>query len=474
MTNKDKKLLYLRDKIIDLIHRIETWKTIDSICKALNLSVVDKSENIGKKDYIKRIIDNSSDNQIIAAAEQILEKYPGSRERLFEMDSFEIRNALWWIEKEGLQEISNITRIRIIEGLDDTQFWGRLSLHEFFHPDFPFYNLPDIGFDGKLYEGLNSLAFTKLFSKEDSMQIEPTRTNTSELLKKLRFNEWPDQRFCQFIERVVHPEVQQKDQQKHFAMILNGLLKVDGFELNQIDKQGGLPVYKVKKINSGVDGTPKYIIFASSGPKPDIVIEDTVNMDIRVVENLGECLIYDKFPPDGDLTWKMLLEWWGEKNNLDIREKEIRQKFGLRLQKSLQSEPEKKFFNAYFKIFKNKLGDNLPALLPQVYLHYDPRNRNERGIPIFVRQRMDFLILLRNSNRIVIEIDGKQHYSDEVGRASPQKYAEMISEDRRIKLLGYEIFRFGGAEFVDDTKLIENITTFVNGLFLLYGIIENR
>jgi len=49
---------------------------------------------------------------------------------------------------------------------------------------------------------------------------------------------------------------------------------------------------------------------------------------------------------------------------------------------------------------------------------------------------MDFLFVLSNSTRIVIEVDGKQHYSDD-NISSPKKYAEMVSLDRDLKLLGY-------------------------------------
>jgi very-short-patch-repair endonuclease len=61
------------------------------------------------------------------------------------------------------------------------------------------------------------------------------------------------------------------------------------------------------------------------------------------------------------------------------------------------------------------------------------------------RQRMDFLLLPSERTRIVIEVDGKQHYAETDGRASPHRYAEMVSEDRAIRLRGYEVFRFGGA-----------------------------
>jgi very-short-patch-repair endonuclease len=178
--------------------------------------------------------------------------------------------------------------------------------------------------------------------------------------------------------------------------------------------------------------------------------------------------VYDQPPTKGDLTWQMLLEWWGTKTGLDISKASVRQDFGARLQQSLQSEPERILFNTYFREFKLKYGDRLPALLPQVYLHYDPRTQRERGKPVLVRQRMDFLLLLRNSVRVVIEIDGKQHYSDVDGKASPQLYAEMVAEDRRIRCLGYEIYRFGGAEFVGDAT--EIIVTFFKDLFEHHGI----
>jgi very-short-patch-repair endonuclease len=83
---------------------------------------------------------------------------------------------------------------------------------------------------------------------------------------------------------------------------------------------------------------------------------------------------------------------------------------------------------------------------------------------------MDFLMLLRNASRIVIEIDGVQHYSDENGRAAPKRYAEMVAEDRRIRGLGYEVYRFGGAEFVVPERASETLVTFFEELFIRHGI----
>ncbi|WP_309989464.1 hypothetical protein [Paenarthrobacter nitroguajacolicus] len=50
---------------------------------------------------------------------------------------------------------------------------------------------------------------------------------------------------------------------------------------------------------------------------------------------------------------------------------------------------------------------------------------------------------------MVLEVDGKQHYANG-DLASPALYSEMVSEDRRLRLAGYEVYRFGGAELMKD------------------------
>jgi hypothetical protein len=41
---------------------------------------------------------------------------------------------------------------------------------------------------------------------------------------------------------------------------------------------------------------------------------------------------------------------------------------------------------------------------------------------------MDFLLLFSNHIRVVLEVDGQQHYSVD-GKASPQLYTEMVVVD---------------------------------------------
>ncbi len=59
---------------------------------------------------------------------------------------------------------------------------------------------------------------------------------------------------------------------------------------------------------------------------------------------------------------------------------------------------------------------------------------------------MDFLLLYSDRRRVVVEVDGRQHYADDDGKANATLYAQMVAEDRRMRLAGYEVYRFGGKE----------------------------
>jgi very-short-patch-repair endonuclease len=225
----------------------------------------------------------------------------------------------------------------------------------------------------------------------------------------------------------------------------------------------GYKVYRVVRIGVGVSGNVKNLIFAANGPKPEIVLSDAVNNDVQIIKNAEYCLVYDLPIPQTGLMWSDLVTWWAgmkgnSKSSIDTERDLIR-----RLIASLDpnSKPERLLFDTYYRVFRNQLGEKLPALIPQVYLHYDPYTlRHLGGSKRLVRQRMDFLILFSNHDRVVVEVDGKQHYAN-ANEASPQKYAEMVAADRELHLAGYEVYRFGGYE-LDNTnagRIIEDFFT---------------
>ncbi|MTI84270.1 MAG: hypothetical protein FH756_10265 [Firmicutes bacterium] len=279
-----------------------------------------------------------------------------------------------------------------------------------------------------------------------------------------------DEQFLFFLEQVVHPLVRDKDEQQEYVSIINKHITTDGFEMQIVDYISGYPLYRAIKLDDGVKGSVKNLIFAADGPKPEIVLTDSINNDIQIVKNEKYCLIFDAPLPQTGLLWRDLVSWWAEKTSQDPLDVEVERKLYKRLLNSLDSEPERLVFDTYFRSFRQKLSDRLPALIPQVYLHYDPYtikqlSRNYR----LARQRMDFLILFSNQERVVIEIDGKQHYS-EGDIASPQKYAEMVSADRELRLSGYEIYRFGGFELSDVVNGGAVTTNFFKNLFAKHRV----
>lgn len=217
----------------------------------------------------------------------------------------------------------------------------------------------------------------------------------------------------------------------------------------------------------------KNIIFASNGPKPEIILADALNNDIEVVRNGEFCLIYNQAVPNHGLTWKDLVTWWAKTADLDAHSINTERALYKRLIQSLpaNSPPSKLLFETYYAMRNKLLGDQLPALIPEVYLHYDPKTLKDlEGNKRISRQRMDFLILLSKSKRIVIEVDGKHHYADG-DMASPIKYTEMVSEDRRLSLAGYEVYRFSGYELTQHSAKQE-MENFFTKLFKKHGVLN--
>lgn len=271
-------------------------------------------------------------------------------------------------------------------------------------------------------------------------------------------------RFGRLLEEAVHPLSRLGDNQLQTVISLNKILSRDGYELAQESELSGHAVFGFRPLVRGVGGHPKNLIFASRGPKPEIGFADAINNDIVILSGEESCLVYDRPIDSNGLRWSELVAWWG-----DVMPGANAADLGARLQESLASDAERKLFATYFKAYRSTLGEALPALLPQVYLHYDPAVvktlRHRLPLP---RQRMDFLLLLRGRQRIVIEVDGKHHFSEN-DHPSLKVYADMVSADRELRLAGYEVYRFGANELVGDGAE-SRIADFFEKLFRLHRV----
>jgi hypothetical protein len=317
-----------------------------------------------------------------------------------------------------------------------------------------------------LFEGLRIIYTGRIGAEEGDRDLAGLQTLTGRIRQHYRRNpDWSHEelliecgaltanqtRFFRLIEKLLHPVVRRGDPQRDLATALNTILAADGFRAVVSGEQSRRPLYTIERISSGVAGRPKNLIFAAINAKPDLYFTDAINNDIAI-RNATDALIYDEFLNESGLLWQAVVQWWQAREHLSNLTEAQRTLYTRLLQsvKAAHSPGQYALFSTYYHEFPTRMGNALPALIPEVHLHYDPRTRQERGAdPVLLRQRMDFLLLLDHNVRVVIEIDGSQHYS-EAGRAAPSKYAEMVAEDRRLRLLGYELYRFGAAEF-DDT-----------------------
>lgn len=266
-------------------------------------------------------------------------------------------------------------------------------------------------------------------------------------------------RFFALLVKLLHPMTRRDAEQAELAIAIGTALKRDGFTVRQMSVESGYAVYGVVRAQTGVAGSMKNLIFASIGEKPELVFRDAVNNDVEIVKNADKVLIFDRpLPSSGLLLWKDLREWYAELQDISDPVS-AKDRLFRRLRQAVlgaRSAGEFAVFQGYYERYGGSLGDRLPALIPQVYLHYDPYTRRQRGEEQFLaRQRMDFLLMLEQGVRIVIEIDGRHHYAVQDASvsdrfiANAQRYAEMVAEDRRLRLMGYEVYRFGGHEFAD-------------------------
>ncbi|UTY53720.1 hypothetical protein HNS01_11670 [Clostridium butyricum] len=211
-----------------------------------------------------------------------------------------------------------------------------------------------------------------------------------------------DKEFIYFLEQIMHPLIRTKEEQIKYESLINDCLQLDGYKIMKDDVISGKNIYKVKCIKqSGVKGVFKNLIFASDGPKPEIGFKDSINNEIEILKNEEHCLVYtNKIGRDG-LRWGELVEWWRMVNSLeDVQEIESEKSLYKRLEDSLSDGPEKEFFFLYYKYYKNLLQKQLPVLIPQVYLHYDPLTIKQlNGQKRLIHQRIDFLILFSDKDR---------------------------------------------------------------------------
>ncbi|WP_434043004.1 MULTISPECIES: hypothetical protein [Sorangium] len=361
--------------------------------------------------------------------------------------------------------ITSLTRRDIFDTLmaSDFKYWGRLEEVDFLLRLFDLDSLPSN--DPRAESAHGDIYMHRIHFPGDM-------PDDWWLISDPRFDllQCKDEILLRFLCEMIHPEVRpDRSEVSTLLEIFNRHLKTDGWEIHESNTISGKPVFSARRLIVGlqVDGRPKNVIFASS-VKPDLRFKDALNNDIEIVTHLDKVLVFDKPIPTTGLRWRDIQRWWAEKRQLDPTLRTTKENLYLRLLSSLpeSSPPQRLLFRTFYATYKDSF-EELPALLPEVWLHYDPRTVTERGRDALLRQRMDFLMLFSHGLRVVIEVDGMHHYADSNGRADPAAYAKMAAADRDLRLAGYEVYRFGATELVGPEGE-EAVAAFFRELFRLH------
>lgn len=412
--------------------RNSTHRTLDDILWFLDLELGEGS----KAERVHQALEGLGVAELCTAAEKYLSRH----------FDWELEEALFLQQEQSdSNKLSIITRREIARCFDESGLGicGESPLLDFLAHEWPL----DSGLES--IEEAFGLPSTGLKSQIRQHMIRNSDWSVEYLLEQLGAMECSSRRFQRMIQRSVHPESRRAEAASQLIECMSAHLSRDGLTFRECGQVSGYPVFEIVRLRTGVAGRPKNIIFAANGPKPEIGFSDAINNDIVILRHSENCLVYDQPISSGGILWEDLVKWWQATARCESIA-DARKSLGVRLHESLQSEGEKNFFRQYFRHLRPLLKSKLPALIPQVYLHYDPatartllERRQGRRLP---RQRMDFLLLLPEHRRIVIEIDGQHHFCDESNRPSLTKYSEMMSADRELRLSGYELYRFGANE----------------------------
>jgi very-short-patch-repair endonuclease len=433
-----------------------THSTLPQICAELGLPLPPPPEDGSKADRMTASYMAVPDHGLVGVAE----KYLSIRKPTAPFRN-EIQDILWASSESP--DVNKRLRREVARAVDPADLYMNAD-----------------GFDALLDSLfiLHEIEWTGLFSAsgntlKKAIERHVHQNNgdwsTELLFEKLGAYEASPRRFALVLEGLASDSVRPDEAaQRQFVGTVNGSLLTGGLWLQESGSRDGYPVFALMQKHNACTGRPKNLIFGSP-VKPDLRFSDAINNDIEIVSNPDEVLVYDRAIGPCGLRWSDLQEWWSDSRKISCQE-DAKKSLYIRLGQSLPSNspPQALLFDAYHRGFGQAIP-TLPALLPEVWLHWDPRTVRQRGASALPRSRMDFLLLLPHNVRIVIEVDGKQHYSDSSGMASPAAYAKMVEADRDLKLSGYHVFRFGGAELSSENGRRLVMDFFVK-LFAKFGV----
>ena len=361
--------------------------------------------------------------------------------------------------------ITEVTRRRLLDGLEWLRGTVPSGWREFLTPAHTFWSgaLPETDFLARLYD-LDKLPstdsrYTTAFQDIVQHRVMNEDWDDDWIFHDSRFGlADSDEALLQFLAEMLHPAVRTDPAEvERLHNFLNTVLAHDGYELVQVDDISGAPLFAPRRIGAGVRGTMKNLIFAAIGPKPEIVLIDAVNNDLRITGNAQGCLMYDRPLAAHGLTWAELTAWWADREGMasaPAREVSSACTGGWTIRWATTAPNGGSCAPTRDRYVRARPGHpgadpaGLPALRP-AHAQALPARRGTadppaHGLPDAAAapgpggNRVRRRAALRRRRR-----------ATQTPYANPRRYAEMVAEDRELRLAGYEVYRFGGVELID-------------------------
>ncbi|MEV6534900.1 hypothetical protein AB0M86_35830 [Streptomyces sp. NPDC051639] len=424
---------------------------LPALCEQLKLPVPPPEAGHSKRQRLTASLQVSPDDGLMAVAEAILDTQP---------------LAGW--ERNRLEDVLWAARPHVrIPGRARRELARELDLSD--HLKYPDRFMALLGRLWDLGDDLRSswdLSAPTLYDEIQRHVLRFQEDWTPEyLFEQLHAFEAPDPRFGHFLEGLASPSTLPDEQaQRRFVDLANKHLQPVGAQLRLEGEEDGYPLFHLAQTGQGTGRRPRNLIFATLG-KPDIRFTSALDNDIEIAERSDQVLVYDRPVGTNGLLWRELLAWWQEIREISDPEQASRSLYD-RMRASLppRSEGQKNLFWLYHNIYREDLNA-VPALLPEIWVHWDPKTVRERGALALQNLRMDFLMLLPGNRRVVLEVDGMQHYTRDEGTVPDSaRYAATMAGDRDLKFRGYEVFRFGHDELRDHDKARPAVTEFFRTL----------
>ena len=458
MPRTQQNLASLKDTFSQILGNQKDHYTDTRIPELLfSLGLDNCSEYNSKKRHLEKAVEDANDAQRVAAAQKALE-----------LIGFEVH------ERDQLQELVwDDGTAPAIPGRYRRELAKKLNTIELC--------LDRAAFEQVLSElwQIDTMSFANLLRPIPTLRqeiirhyIENPDWDAVTLFDKLGAFQSSHARFGRFIEALASSRVLPGEPaQRKFIEIVNGTLNACGVHIVVGVGEDAFLTASLAYVGSGKQLAPKNLIFASTR-KPDLRLGNALDNDIQVMSDPTDVLIYDRPIGSSGLLWRDLQAWYAQTHGME--ENQAKKSLYRRLEECLpkSSPPQALAFSCFFKAFTTAIPD-LPVLLPEVWFHWDPQTVSRRGKEALLRSRMDFLLLLPGGVRVVIEIDGKHHYSDPDGRSSPRLYAEMTAADRALRLVGYEVYRFGVYE-LQQPNAEEVLIGFYRSLFERYSLLPHH